>query len=102
MNLSAYLTSVARTVIPSAWGALISWAVFAGFLSPELQAQAEGFATVLVGVTIALYYALVRFLETQAWWPAWLSIALLGASTVPVYRDQAAVYGDGASRPGIG
>lgn len=90
MNLSAYLTSVARTVIPSAWGALISWAVFAGLLTPDLQAQAESFATVLVGLAIALYYALVRLAEAQPWWPAWLSVVLLGASTVPVYRDQAA------------
>jgi len=90
MNLSAYLTSVARTVIPSAWGALISWAVFAGLLSPELQATAQEFATVLVGVSIALYYALVRLAEAQSWWPAWLSVALLGASTVPVYRTQTA------------
>ena len=90
MNLSAYLTSVARTVIPSAWGALISWAVYAGILSPDLQAGAQDFATILVAVTVALYYALVRFLEAQAWWPAWLSAVLLGASTVPVYRQQTA------------
>lgn len=85
MNLSSYVTSVLRTLIPSAWGALISWAVFAGLLSPDLQAQAQQFATVLVAVAIAVYYALVRLLEAQAWWPAWASAVLLGAPAVPSY-----------------
>lgn len=90
MNLSAYLTSVARTVIPSAWGALISWAVYTGLLPDTLRDQALGFASVLVAVVIALYYAVVRLVEAQTWWPAWLSAVLLGAPTVPVYRDQSA------------
>lgn len=88
MNISAYLTSLARTAVPSAWGVLISWAIGAGLLSPELQAQAQSFAFVLVGVVIAAYYALVRFLEAQAWFPTWLSAILLGAPTVPVYVGQ--------------
>ena len=86
MNLSAYLTSVFRTVIPAAWGALITWAVTAGLLPTDLAAQAESFGLVLVAVVISLYYALVRLLEAQAWWPAWLSAVLLGAPSVPVYR----------------
>lgn len=90
MNLSAYLTSVARTVIPSAWGAAISWAVYAGFLPSDLQVTAENFAAVLVAVVVSLYYALVRLAEAQSWWPAWLSAVLLGAPTVPVYRQQTA------------
>jgi hypothetical protein len=95
MNISAYLISVARTVIPSAWGALISWAVYAGLLSPDLQASAEQFATILVGVVIALYYALVRLAEAQSWWPAWLSAVLLGAPSVPSYAPAVA---DSAAR----
>lgn len=105
MNLSAYLTSVARTVIPTAWGALISWAVYAGILDPALQAQAQAFAGVLVAVVISVYYVLVRLAEAQAWWPAWLSAVLLGAPTVPVYRSQDApeVLDGGSGRPtGLG
>lgn len=88
MNITAYLTSLARTAVPSAWGILISWAVGAGLLSPELQAQAQSFAFVLVGVVIAAYYGLLRLLEAQPWWPAWLSTLFLGAPTVPVYVGQ--------------
>jgi hypothetical protein len=97
MNLSAYLTSVARTVVPSAWGALISWAIYAGILDPALQDQAQAFASVLVGVIIAVYYALVRLLEAQAWWPTWLSAVLLGAPTAPVYKPVPAAPGDSLS-----
>lgn len=88
MNLSTYVTSVARTLVPSLWGAAISWAVYAGLLPPALQDQAQAFASVLVGLIIALYYALVRLLEAQAWWPAWLSAVLLGAPVVPSYGPQ--------------
>jgi hypothetical protein len=98
MNLSAYLTSLARTVVPTVWGALISWAVYAGILAPELQGQALAFSGVLVAVAISLYYLVVRFLETQAWWPSWLSAVLLGAPSVPVYVAQTTVDG-GTGRP---
>jgi hypothetical protein len=97
MNLSAYLTSVARTVIPTAWGALISWAVYAGILPPELQAQAVAFASVLVGLVISLYYLVVRLLESQSWWPAWASAVLLGAPAQPVYKTVAAGPSDSLS-----
>lgn len=93
MNLSAYLISVVRTVVPSAWGALISWAVYSGVLPPELQAQALQFASVLVAVIIAVYYGLVRLLEGQAWWPAWLSAVLLGAPSTPSYAPARAASG---------
>lgn len=88
MNISAYLTSVARTVIPTAWGALISWAIYAGVLDPALQDQALSVASILVSVVISLYYIVIRLLEAQAWWPSWASAVLLGAPTVPVYREQ--------------
>jgi hypothetical protein len=101
MNLSAYLTSLARTVVPTAWGALISWAVYAGILAPELQVQAQAFASVLVAVVISLYYLVVRLLETQAWWPAWLSAVLLGAPSVPVYVPAATVDGGSGAPTGL-
>lgn len=86
MNLSAYVISVARTVVPTAWGALISWAIYAGILPPELQALAQEFAAILVAVIIGAYYALVRLAEAQVWWPAWLSAVLIGAPSQPVYK----------------
>ena len=89
MNLTSYLTSVAQTVGITVWGALISWAVYAGILPPALQAEAQAFAGVLVAVVISLYYIVIRLAEAQAWWPAWASAVLLGAPTVPVYREQA-------------
>ncbi len=103
MNLSAYLTSVMRTVVPAAWGTLITWAVTAGLLPPELAAQAESFGLVLLAVVISLYYALVRLAESQTWWPAWLSAVLLGAPTVPTYTRQDALPGPrSADRGGQG
>jgi hypothetical protein len=90
VNVSAYITSVLRTVIPSAWGALIAWLISIGILTPELAAQAQDTAVVWVAIAIGVYYALVRFLESQAWWPGWLSAVLLGSPTVPVYRSQTA------------
>lgn len=84
--LGDYLTSVLRTVVPTAWGALIAWLVGSSLLPATLETQASGFGVVVAAVAIGVYYALVRWLETQPWFPAWLAALLLGGGRPPEYR----------------
>jgi hypothetical protein len=91
--VSDYLVSVIRTSIPTAWAALIAWLVGVNLLPPELVAQAEGFAVVLTAVAVALFYALVRWLEGQTWFPLWLSRMLLGSVKAPTYLGTVPVGG---------
>lgn len=86
MNLTDYLTSVIRTGVPILWGTALAWFVSVGILD---QAAADGPGVAaggfLVTVTIGVYYAIVRFLETRPWFPRWAAGILLGASNAPAY-----------------
>lgn len=78
--MSDYLVSLVRTWVPTVVGAVISWLATLGL---ELGAEAEvGLVTFLTALCIAVYYALVRALETR--WPA--LGRLLGAKRAPVYE----------------
>ena|ERR1700742_3258194 len=86
------LTSWVRTVVPAAWSTVISLAVVHGLLSASDASAANGIAgTVLVPFVLAVLYAGLRWLETQAWVPRWLATLLLGSSKTPAYSPSAPV-----------
>lgn len=97
--MTDYLTSLIRTAIPAAWGALVAWAVSTGVLPPELVEQAEGFAVVLTALAVIGWYALVRALETAPWFPRWAARLLLGSARPPVYLGTVPVGGSTPERP---
>lgn len=86
--LGDYLTSLLRTAVPTAWGSLIFWLVSNNLLPDTMAAQAESFGVVAAAVTIGVYYALARWLETQPWFPVWLSTLLLGSGRPPAYQPK--------------
>lgn len=80
-GISDYVASIIRTVVPTAVGAIISWAVSLGITLPasakDLLTPALAFAAAI------LYYLLVRWLEKR--WPK-LGV-LLGVPKQPVYNS---------------
>lgn len=80
--MSDLLLSYIRTWVPVAVGAGLTWLgrKFGIVLPEDLSAQA---AITVTGLIIALYYALVRGLETR--WP-WFG-KLLGSAKQPEYVD---------------
>lgn len=77
MNLSDYLASMVRTVVPIAVGLLLEWvAKKTGVVVP-----ATSVAPIVAGAAATAYYALVRLAEHK--WPAvgWL----LGLAVKPSY-----------------
>ncbi|MDM4719439.1 hypothetical protein QTQ03_07435 [Micromonospora sp. WMMA1363] len=80
--LHDYLISLVRTAVPVAVGALLAWlASEAGIVLGTESSTA--FTSGVVALTVAVYYALARALETR--WP-WLGV-LLGRPTAPTYAD---------------
>lgn len=79
--MSDQIVSLIRTWVPVAIGSVLTWLVGLGVVIPE-DAEA-GLAVGLTGVTIAVYYAVVRFLEKR--WP-WFGY-LLGRKTPPTYDE---------------
>lgn len=84
--LSQSLIALIRTTVPGLVGLILGWLAARGFnLDPETQ---SGLITALTAVAIALYYALVSFLERKVN-PAfgWL----FGVAKAPTYDATAKV-----------
>lgn len=94
MNLSDYASSVIRTIVPAVWGTALAWLVSVGVLD---QAAADGPGVAVGGflVTICIggFYIVARWLETQKWFPRWVSGILFGTSTAPRYLGAVPVGG---------
>ncbi len=81
--------SLIRTVLPSAWGALIAWLVSTRLLPTDIGEQAQTLATtVLVPVAGALVYGAARWRETRPGLPQSLGNLLLGSTRAPSYPNQ--------------
>lgn len=79
-GISDYVASVIRTIVPTAVGAIIAWAISLGITLP---ADAKDLLTpALAFVAGILYYLAVRWLEKR--WPK-LGV-LLGVPKQPVYN----------------
>lgn len=82
--LSDYLVSLWRTIVPTGVAALLTWlAVNYGIVLDE-NTSAQ-LAVGVTGLVLAVYYGVVRALETR--WP-WFG-KLLGTSKQPVYDEPA-------------
>lgn len=104
------LTALLRTVVPYAWGLVVTWLVTALPVLEPLQDDLNGLATfalpALSAVIAAAWYAGWAWLQPRL--PSWLVRAALGSSKAPVYVGKhdatAAVSADvtapaGAPRP---
>ena len=86
-GLTGYAISLIRTYVPLAWGtvigALLSW----GVLPSDWAGEAKAVGTsVIVPLTVAAFYALVRWLERQKWMPRGVVLAVLGSDQAPSYQ----------------
>lgn len=80
MNLSPFVISNIRTLVPVAVGALLTWLASTLKIAIDPNSQA-GLVVLAVGVLSGGYYALVHLLEQK--WPK-IGV-LLGVDKVPVY-----------------
>ncbi|GAB3429806.1 hypothetical protein [Actinophytocola sediminis] len=86
--MSDRLTAWVRTVVPTAWSALVAWLVSLGLPAAVTDAVAGLADTLIVPVVLAAVYALLRWVEPRL--PRWLAVLLLGSSRPPVYDPVAA------------
>lgn len=78
-EMSDIVTSLIRTYVPSAVGALLAWLLTLGV---QVDAETQlGLVTALTGLLIALYYTLIRLLEKK--YPK-IGV-LLGSAKKPTY-----------------
>jgi len=77
--------SIIRTVVPSLWGAGLTWlATQIPALAPVLnESGMTGLGAVLAATLIGLWYALFRSIESKL--PAWLIVLVLGSNRPPIY-----------------
>ena len=84
------LTSILRTIVPYAWGLVVTWLITLLPVLAPLEGQLLGLATiglpVLAAVLSAAWYAFWRWLEPRL--PDWLTRAVLGSAKTPVYPSQ--------------
>lgn len=96
--------SIIRTVVPSLWGAGLTWvASQVPALEPVLnQSGMTGLGAVLAATLIGLWYAFFRSIEAKL--PAWLTVLVLGFHRPPSYLTVEGSVNytrdDGGYRPG--
>ena len=79
-QMSNFITGLIRTYVPIIVGALVAWLATIGL---QLDAESQtGLIVALTGLLQALYYLIVRWLETK--FPK--AGILLGKATVPEYK----------------
>lgn len=90
------VVALLRTVVPSAWGALIVWLLslvdWPTSFEQTIATQAGLITGIVTALAIAIWYALWRWLEARM--PAWLVRIVLGSASTPTY---AATTTDGAA-----
>lgn len=81
------LTNLLRTVVPYAWGLVVTWLITLLPVLAPLEDQLLGLATIalpiLAAVLSASWYAFWRWLEPKL--PIWLTRAVLGSAKAPTY-----------------
>jgi hypothetical protein len=71
-----------RTVVPTAWGALITF-LLSRFPDVHEALSGPGVTMAVTAVAVALWYSLWRWLEPRL--PAFLTALLLGSNARPTY-----------------
>lgn len=79
--MSDLITSYIRTGVPIVIGSFVAWLAVHGLQVPA--DSVTGFTAFLTGLFTALYYAVVRYLETKYPQMGWL----LGSAKKVVYKD---------------
>ncbi|WP_202129074.1 hypothetical protein [Pseudarthrobacter sp. ATCC 49987] len=81
------LTSLLRTIVPYAWGLVVTWLITVLPVLAPLETDLKGLATIALPVLAAVlsgaWYAFWRWLEPRL--PDWLTRAVLGSAKAPVY-----------------
>jgi len=81
------VVALLRTVVPSAWGALIVWLLSLVDWPPAVEQTITTQAGLVTGLVTALaigaWYALWRWLEDHL--PAWVVRIVLGSASTPTY-----------------
>lgn len=81
--MSDFLTSWVRSIVPTAWAAVVAWLVSLG-LPESFADELNGLAgTLLVPLVLTAVYAGVRWVEPHL--PDWLSRLLTGSARTPTY-----------------
>jgi hypothetical protein len=86
--VSDRLTAWVRTVVPTAWSALIAWLIGLGVPAGVTDAVGGLVEPLLVPLALAGVYAALRWLETQPRVPSWIKAVLLGSSKTPTYHTE--------------
>lgn len=91
MNISDKVTSLLRTVVPVAWGYIVTWVLAnipaaADFLA-AFGVDLNSVATVnfVTGLATIGWYAAWRWLEPRL--PNWLTRLVLGSAKAPTYVE---------------
>lgn len=84
-SLSDYVVSLLRTVVPIAWGMVITFVVglvpaLTDFVDP---ATLTNWGVPITAAVTAVWYAVMRKLEPVL--PAWLTVLVLGSNSTPKY-----------------
>lgn len=89
-SLRDWGTSWLRTLVPVAWGYLLT---FLATRAPDVHAVLDGPYLLAAATSLATlaWYALVRAVEHKL--PAWLTRLVIGANTPPQYVDGSATTG---------
>lgn len=80
------LVAWVRTVVPSAWAALVAYALAHG-VPGEVGEALAGLGPALVAVCVAVVYALARLVESSPHVPDLVKRLLLGSTKQPVYNQ---------------
>lgn len=84
--MSDRLTAWVRTVVPTAWSALVAWLISHGVPTAVTDAASGLVEPLLVPLVLAAVYAALRWLEPRL--PAWLAVVLIGSARTPTYQRQ--------------
>lgn len=84
-TLSDFVVSLLRTVVPVAWGALITYLVglvpaLTGFVDPGTLAS---WGVPITAAVIAAWYVVMR--KVEPYLPGWLTALVLGSNATPKY-----------------
>jgi len=85
------MTALIRTVVPLAWGWLITTLIGWGVITPEIAEVLQGWtAGIVAGVTLVVgvaVYQAANWLLRQSWFPTWLAKLFAGSVKQPVYPE---------------
>lgn len=80
-----FKTSLIRTVLPVAWGALVTALLGLG-VPPEVAEATAGLEPIITAVVIGGWYAVTRAYEHAL--PSWLRKILFGSEREPEYYEE--------------